>query len=133
MGPGRAQFGDLTTTGCSICSWGTAHPADSGRAYWYAMSKIAGEQGNIFEDARDGPSIVSASLSRLRRSRVLLTRALRGSSTSHRKRAVPDLPRRACRRDVDFFNRGFVSTVVANERAMALLYSQQRSEPRALV
>src|SRR5438045_6374389 len=42
------------------------------------MSKIAGAQGNIFEDAKNWPPIGTASLSGYERSRVLLNRGQAG-------------------------------------------------------
>jgi len=60
--------------------------ADSGRDYWYAMSKIAGAQGNIFEDAKNWPPIGTASLSGYERSRVLLNRGTAGFRGRARRR-----------------------------------------------
>ena len=56
-----AQFGDLNNDGLlDLVVANGFISADSGRDYWYAMSKIAGAQGNIFEDAKNWPPIGSA-------------------------------------------------------------------------
>src|SRR6266576_2381210 len=45
-----AQFGDLNNDGLlDLVVANGFISADSGRSYWYAMSKLAGAQGNIFE------------------------------------------------------------------------------------
>ncbi|HEX9705622.1 MAG TPA: VCBS repeat-containing protein, partial [Gemmatimonadales bacterium] len=47
-----AQFGDLNNDGLlDLVVTNGFVSADRDRDYWYAMSKIAGAQGNIFEDA----------------------------------------------------------------------------------
>jgi enediyne biosynthesis protein E4 len=75
-----AQFGDLNNDGLlDLVVANGFISADSTRDYWYAMSKIAGAQGNIFEDAKNWPPIGRASLSGYERSRVLLNRGAEGS------------------------------------------------------
>src|SRR5260370_12142639 len=74
-----AQFGDLNNDGLLDLFVANGFiSADSTRDYWYAMSKIAGAQGNIFEDAKNWPPIGTASLSGYERSRVLLNRGQAG-------------------------------------------------------
>src|SRR6266404_4146963 len=87
-----AQFGDLNNDGLlDLVVANGFISADSGRSYWYAMSKIAGAQGNIFEDAKNWPPIGSASLSGYERSRVLLNRGQAGFVDVAQEAGVTDL------------------------------------------
>src|SRR5437870_11177196 len=86
------------------------------------MSKIAGAQGNIFEDAKNWPPIGSASLSGYERSRVLLNRGQAGFVDVAQEAGVTDrLDGRAVAM-ADLFNRGVLDVVIANEKGRALLY-----------
>ena len=86
------------------------------------MSKIAGAQGNIFEDAKNWPPIGNASLSGYERSRVLLNRGRDGFVDVAEAAGITDRldgrsvlsrsPHRISEMDV----------VIANERGRALLY-----------
>jgi hypothetical protein len=122
-----AQFGDLNNDGwLDLVVVNGFISADSGRDYWYAMSKVAGAQGNIFEDARNWPPIGTASLSGYERSRVLLNRSREGPGGGFvdvaEEAGVTD---RLDGRGVamaDLWNRGMVDVVIANEKGRALLY-----------
>src|SRR5213593_4199017 len=118
-----AQFGDLNNDGLlDLVVANGFISADSTRSYWYAMSKIAGAQGNIFEDAKNWPPIGSASLSGYERSRVLLNRGQAGFVDVARQAGVTDrLDGRAVAM-ADLFNRGQLDVVIANEKGRALLY-----------
>jgi len=118
-----AQFGDLNNDGMlDLVVANGFISADSGRDYWYAMSKIAGAQGNIFEDAKNWPPIGSASLSGYERSRVLLNRGQSGFVDVAQEAGVTDrLDGRAVAM-ADLFNRGLLDVVIANEKGRALLY-----------
>ena len=118
-----AQFGDLNNDGLlDLVVANGFISADSGRDYWYAMSKIAGAQGNIFEDAKNWPPIGSASLSGYERSRVLLNRGQAGFVDVAQEAGVTDrLDGRAVAM-ADLFNRGLLDVVIANEKGRALLY-----------
>jgi len=122
-----AQFGDLNNDGLlDLVVVNGFISADTGREYWYAMSKIAGAQGNIFEDAKNWPAIGTASLSGYERSRVLLNVRGVGFVDVAQDVGVRD---RLDGRGValaDLLNRGSLDVVVANERGRALLY---RSSP----
>src|SRR3989449_11325619 len=88
-----AQFGDLNNDGLlDLVVANGFISADSGRDYWYAMSKIAGAQGNIFEDAKNWPPIGNASLSGYERSRVLLNRGPAGFVDVAQPAGVPGRP-----------------------------------------
>src|SRR5438105_192763 len=118
-----AQFGDLNNDGLlDLVVTNGFISADTGRDYWYAMSKIAGGQGNIFEDAKNWPPIGNASLSGYERSRVLLNRGRDGFIDVADAAGITD---RLDGRSValaDLFNRGALDVVIANERGRALLY-----------
>src|SRR5438445_5729143 len=74
-----AQLGDLDNDGRNELFIVNGYvSADRERSYWYAMSKIAGANGNVFEDARSWPAIGKASLSGYERSRVLVNHGLQG-------------------------------------------------------
>jgi hypothetical protein len=118
-----AQFGDLNNDGLlDLVIANGFISADSGRDYWYAMSKIAGAQGNIFEDAKNWPPIGTASLSGYERSRVLLNRGQAGFVDVAEQAGVTDrLDGRAVAM-ADLFNTGSLDVIIANEKGKALLY-----------
>ena len=122
-----AQFGDLNNDGwLDLVVVNGFISADSGRDYWYAMSKIAGAQGNIFEDAKNWPPIGTASLSGYERSRVLLNRSREGPGGGFvdvaLEAGVTDrLDGRAVAM-ADLSNRGTLDVVIANQKSRALLY-----------
>ena len=99
--------------------------ADSSRDYWYAMSKIAGAQGDIFEDAKNWPAIGTASLSGYERSRVLMNTGSGGSEEFvdvAKEAGVTDLLDGRGVALADLSNSGALDVVVANEKGRALLY-----------
>jgi hypothetical protein len=117
-----AQFGDLNNDGwIDLFVVNGFISADTTKDYWYAMSKVAGATGSIFEDAANWPAIGTASLSGYERSRVLLNRSGElidvaesvGVTDRHDGRAVAM---------VDLFNRGVLDVVVANQNGPALVY-----------
>jgi hypothetical protein len=121
-----AQFGDLNNDGLlDLVVTNGFISADSGRDYWYAMSKIAGAQGNIFEDAKNWPPIGTASLSGYERSRVLMNTGAGGSGGFVDVAEAAGVTDRLDGRAValaDVFNRGTLDVVIANEKARALVY-----------
>ncbi|HJS42981.1 MAG TPA: CRTAC1 family protein [Gemmatimonadales bacterium] len=123
-----ARFGDLNNDGLlDLVVANGFISADSGRDYWYAMSKIAGAQGNIFEDAKNWPAIGTASLSGFERSRVLLNRGQAGFIDVAEQSGVTDrLDGRAVAM-ADLFNTGSLDVVFANQKGRALLYRNTRS------
>jgi len=118
-----AQFGDLNNDGLlDLVVANGFISADSTKSYWYAMSKIAGAQGNIFEDARNWPAIGKASLSGYERSRVLLNRGADGFEDVAEQVGVTDLLDGRAVAMADLFNRGALDVIIANENARALIY-----------
>ena len=126
-----AQFGDLNNDGLlDLVVANGFISADSTRSYWYAMSKIAGAQGNIFEDARNWPAIGTASLSGYERSRVLLNRGADGFEDVAEQAGVTDLLDGRGVAMADLSNRGALDVVIANQNGKALLYSSPSPEGR---
>src|SRR5213592_4088569 len=118
-----AQFGDLNNDGLLDLFVANGFiSADSTRDYWYAMSKIAGAQGNIFEDAKNWPPIGTASLSGYERSRVLLNRGQAGFLDVAPEAGVTDVLDGRGVAMADLLNRGLLDVVMANEKARALVY-----------
>src|SRR5437667_5446573 len=86
-----AQLGDLNNDGRNELFIVNGYvSADRDRSYWYAMSKIAGANGNVFQDARNWPAIGTASLSGYERSRLLVSRGLAGWTDGASAAGVPD-------------------------------------------
>jgi len=118
-----AQLGDLDNDGRNELFIVNGYvSADRDRSYWYAMSKVAGANGNVFEDARNWPAIGSASLSGYERSRVLVNRGLAGWTDVAAAVGVTDEYDGRAVALVDLFNRGVLDVVVANQNQPALLY-----------
>jgi hypothetical protein len=86
------------------------------------MSKIAGANGRLFEDARSWPAFGNTSLSGYERSRLYLNRGLAGwVDVAEKVGVTDDLDGRAVAL-ADLWNRGAVDVIVANQNQRALLY-----------
>src|SRR5256885_16356730 len=110
------QFGDLNNDGqLDLVIANGFISADSTRDYWYAMSKIAGAQGNIFEDTKNWPPIGTASLSGYERSRGLLNRGQAGFVDGAQEAGVTDLLVGRAVAMADVFNNGCLDVGVGNE------------------
>lgn len=125
-----AQFGDLDNDGrLDLFVTNGFISADREKDYWYGMSKVAGAQGAIFEDARNWPAIGEASLSGYERSRLLVRRdgefvdvaEAAGVTDRYDGRAVAF---------ADLWNRGVLDVLVANQDGPALLYRNTVVEGR---
>src|SRR3989442_9078623 len=118
-----AQFADLNNDALvDLAIVNGFISADTGRDYWYAMSKIAGAQGNIFEDAKNWPPIGNASLSGYERPRVLLNRGRDGFVDVAEAAGITDRLDGRSVAVADLFNRGALDVIIANEKGRALLY-----------
>jgi hypothetical protein len=118
-----AQLGDLDNDGRNELFIVNGYvSADRDKSYWYAMSKIAGANGNVFEDARNWPAVGTASLSGYERSRVLVRHGLAGWTDVAAAVGVADEYDGRAVALADLFNRGALDVVVANQNGPALLY-----------
>ncbi len=125
-----AQFGDLDNDGWTdLVVVNGFISADRDHDYWYAMSKIAGAKGNIFEDARNWPRIGTASLSGYERSRLLINRASAGLKDVAEEAGLTDRYDGRAVALADLFNRGVLDLIVANQNGPALLYRNTVAAP----
>ncbi|HKW11226.1 MAG TPA: CRTAC1 family protein [Gemmatimonadaceae bacterium] len=118
-----AQFGDLNNDGANELFVANGFiSADRQKSYWYAMSKIAGANGRLFEDAKTWPPFGDASLSGYEKSRVYLNRGAAGwVDVAKTVGATDDYDGRAVAL-ADLSNRGAVDVIVANQNQPAVLY-----------
>lgn len=118
-----AQFGDLNNDGANELFVANGFiSADRDKNYWYAMSKIAGANGRLFEDAATWPSFGNASLSGYERSRVYINRGVAGWIDVAKKVGATDLYDGRAVALADLSNRGAVDVIVANQNQPAVLY-----------
>jgi hypothetical protein len=118
-----AQFGDFNNDGLNELFVANGFiSGDRNRNYWYSMSKIAGANGRLFEDARSWPAFGTASLSGYEKSRVYLNRGLAGWVDVAAKVGVTDDYDGRAVALADLRNRGAVDVIVANQNQPALLY-----------
>jgi hypothetical protein len=118
-----AQFGDLNNDGSNELYVANGFiSANRNRSYWYAMSKIAGANGRLFEDAATWPAFGDASLSGYEPSRVYLNRGVAGWVDVAKKVGATDLYDGRAVALADLSNRGAVDVIVANQNQPAVLY-----------
>ncbi|MFN8581643.1 MAG: CRTAC1 family protein [Gemmatimonadaceae bacterium] len=118
-----AQFVDLNNDGSEELFVANGFiSADRNKNYWYSMSKIAGANANLFEDAKTWPAFDDASLSGFEPSRVYLNRGLNGWVDVAKAVGVTDEYDGRAVAAADFGNRGAMDVVVANQNQPALLY-----------
>jgi hypothetical protein len=118
-----AQFGDLNNDGANELFVANGFiSADRHKSYWYGMSKIAGANGRLFEDAKTWPPFGDASLSGYEKSRVYVNRGAAGwVDVAKTVGATDDYDGRAVAL-ADLSNRGAVDVIVANQNQPAVLY-----------
>jgi hypothetical protein len=118
-----AQFGDLNNDGANELFVANGFiSADRKKSYWYAMSKIAGANGRLFEDAATWPAFGNASLSGYEPSRVYINRGVAGWVDVAKNVGVTDLYDGRAVALADLSNRGAVDVIVANQNQPAIVY-----------
>jgi hypothetical protein len=118
-----AQFGDFNNDGANELFVANGFiSADPKKSYWYAMSKIAGANGRLFEDAATWPAFGNASLSGYERSRVYLNRGVAGWVDVAKKVGVTNVHDGRAVALADLSNHGAVDVIVANQNQPAVLY-----------
>jgi hypothetical protein len=118
-----AQFGDLNNDGVNELFVANGFiSGDPNKNYWYSMSKIAGANARLFEDARTWPAFGNSSLSGYERSRVYLNRGLGGWVDVANAVGVTDRYDGRAVALADLSNRGALDVVVANQNQPAVLY-----------
>ena len=118
-----AQFGDLNNDGSNELFVANGFiSANPNKSYWYAMSKVAGANGQLFEDAKNWPAFGDASLSGYERSRVYINRGVAGWVDVAGNVGVHDTYDGRAVALADLSNRGAVDVIVANQNQPALLY-----------
>ncbi len=118
-----SQFGDFNNDGANELFVANGFiSADSGTSYWYAMSKIAGANGRLFEDARTWPAFGNASLSGYELSHIYMNRGLAGWVDVAARVGITDSYDGRAVALADLRNRGAVDVIVANQNQPAVLY-----------
>ncbi|MFL5639256.1 MAG: CRTAC1 family protein [Gemmatimonadaceae bacterium] len=118
-----AQFGDFNNDGSNELFVANGFiSADRTKNYWYAMSKIAGANGRLFEDAATWPPFLNASLSGYEPSRVYINRGVAGWIDVAKKVGATDLYDGRAVALADLASRGTVDIIVANQNQPAVLY-----------
>jgi hypothetical protein len=118
-----SQFADLNNDGNNeLFVVNGFISANKNKSYWYAMSKIAGANGRLFEDAKTWPAFGNASLSGYERSHIFLNRDLYGWADVAGKVGVTDRYDGRAVALADLSNRGAVDVIVANQNQPAILY-----------
>jgi hypothetical protein len=117
-----AQFGDFNNDGrVDLYLTNGYISADPGKSYWYDYSKIAGANREIIHDARLWPAIRDRSLSGYQSKCVWLNKGGKFVEVAGGVNARDRYDGRAVAL-ADFWNRGALDVVVANQKGPLLLY-----------
>ena len=121
-----AQFGDLNNDGTNELVVANGFiSGDPKQNYWYAMSKIAGANARMFEDAKTWPAFGNATLSGFEQSRVFMNRGLAGWVDVASAVGVTDSSDGRAIALADLSNRGVLDVIVANQNQAAIVYRNQ--------
>ena len=117
-----SQFGDLNNDGSNELFVANGFiSGNRAKSYWYSMSKIAGANARLFEDAATWPAFGDASLSGYERSRVYLNRGLAGWVDVAAAVGISDTYDGRAVALADLSNHGALDVIVANQNQPALL------------
>ncbi|MBL8862102.1 MAG: CRTAC1 family protein [Planctomycetes bacterium] len=126
-----AQFGDLNNDGLQdLFVVNGFVSASKERDYWFGMSKIAIGSGRLAEDARWWPPMEDRSLSGYEPSCVLVNQGRLRFVNAAQAVGVTDLLDGRAVALADFWNRGQLDVVVANQGGPLLLYRNDVDEGR---
>lgn len=118
-----AQFGDLDNDGRNdLYITNGFISANRDKSYWYGMSKVAGANKSLFEDARNWPAIGDASLSGYEHKRVLHNRGDAGWDDVAARVGVTDTFDGRAVALADLWNTGALDVIVANQNARPVVY-----------
>ena len=121
-----AQFGDLNNDGMNELFVVNGFISDDPKTnYWYSMSKIAGANARLFEDAATWPAFGHASLSGFEPSRVYFNRGLAGWADVAKSVGATDVDDGRAVAFADLSNRGVLDVIIANQNQPAILYRNQ--------
>jgi hypothetical protein len=100
--------------------------------YWYDMTKLAGGAGDLAEDAANWPAQQDRGLSGYERSRLLLNQSVNTSEKRQTKfvdvaleAGLTDLYDGRAVAAADFFHKGRLDLVIANQQGPLLLYENE--------
>jgi hypothetical protein len=118
-----AQFGDLNNDGhLDLYLTNGFISADRDRNYWYDFSKVAGGNTAIISDAKNWPPIENRSHSGYQQKRVWLNDGAGQFFDVAQVVGVTDTYDGRAVAFADFWNRGVLDVVVANQKGPLLLY-----------
>jgi hypothetical protein len=129
-----AQFGDLNNDGTLDLYLTNGYVSDKNPAsYWYDFSKIAGGNSTIIADAKNWPPMKGRSLSGYQQKRVWLNDGAGRFTDVAQSVGVQDKHDGRAVALADFWNRGVLDVVVANQRGPLLLYKNTVAPEKAWI
>ncbi len=118
-----AQFGDLNNDGTLDLYLTNGYVSlEKDSSYWYDYSKIAGGNSSIISDAENWPPMEGRSLSGYQQKRVWLNDGAGHFTEVAQAVGAPDTYDGRAVVLADFWNRGVLDVVVANQKGPLLVY-----------
>jgi hypothetical protein len=126
-----AQFGDLNNDGTMDLYVTNGYISlDKSRSYWYDYSKVAGGSSTIIHDAKNWPAFNGRSLAGFQPKRVWVNDGRGRFSEVAQSVGVTDRYDGRAVALADFWNRGVLDAVVANQSGPLLLYKNTTDAAR---